>query len=80
MNNDPGFQYNSSHSGIRENDYVVLKLDYPLDFNNDVQPACLPSSNTYLGLNSTEEQCYTSGWGLIDSEGLFQKFKHNSFS
>ena len=50
----------------------------PLDFNEDVQPACLPPSKAYLGLGSTEEQCFTSGWGLINwTEGLFQTLKHN---
>jgi len=48
-----------------ENDFVIIKLDSALILNNDVQPACLPPSNTYLGLGSTEEQCFTSGWGVL---------------
>jgi trypsin len=48
-----------------ENDFVIFKLDSPLDFDNDVQPACLPPSTAYLDLTSTEEQCFTSGWGTL---------------
>ena len=55
-----------------DNDYIILKLDSPLDFNDDVQPACLPPSKSYLGLDSTEEQCFTSGWGAL-YYGLFLK-------
>ena len=58
-----------------ENDYVIFKLDIPLDFDDDVQPACLPPSTAYLDLTSTEEQCFTSGWGtLVQCE--FQELKH----
>ena len=55
-----------------ENDFVIIKLDSALILNNDVQPACLPPSNTYLGLGSTEEQCFTSGWGVLQPGDLFQ--------
>ena len=48
-----------------ENDYVILKLDSPLILNDDVQPACLPPSKDYLGLTESEEQCFTSGWGVL---------------
>jgi len=65
-NNNEGYQYNS---GTLENDFVIIKLDSPLTLNNDVQPACLPSSSTYLGVSSTEEQCFTSGWGTLSSGG-----------
>merc|ERR1711963_861782 len=43
--------------------------DSPLTLNNDVQPACLPSSTSYLDVSSTEESCYTSGWGTLSSGG-----------
>jgi len=65
-NNNAGFQYNS---GTLENDFVILKLDSPLTLNADVQPACLPSSASYLGVSSTEERCFTSGWGTLSSGG-----------
>jgi hypothetical protein len=48
-----------------ENDFVILKLGSPLKFNIDVQPACLPTSNNFLGLDDTEEMCFTSGWGKL---------------
>ena len=62
MNNNPGFQFNST---TFDNDFVILKLDSPLVFNADVQPACLPSSASYLDTSSTEERCFTSGWGTL---------------
>ena len=50
-----------------DNDFVILKLGSPLQFNNETQPACLPSSPGYLSLNSTEDRCFTSGWGQLQS-------------
>jgi trypsin len=64
-NNNPGFQYNS---GTLNNDFVILKLSDPLELNDNVKPACLPSSG-YLGVSSTEERCFTSGWGTLSSGG-----------
>ena len=66
-NTNSGFQYNP---GTLENDFVILKLDSPLTLNDDVKPACLPSSSAYLGVSSTEERCFTSGWGTL-SFGIF---------
>ena len=48
-----------------ENDFVILKLGSPLKFNINVQPACLPTSNSFLGLDDTEDMCFTSGWGRL---------------
>ena len=45
-----------------DNDFVIVKLNEPLELNENVQPACLPPSN-YLPEDSTENTCYTSGWG-----------------
>ena len=53
-----------------DNDFAILKLGSPLIFSNDVKPACLPSAN-YLGTSSTEERCFTSGWGTLSSGELF---------
>ena len=47
-----------------ENDWIILKLDSPLHLGENVQPACLPPSTSYLPLSSTKQQCWTSGWGL----------------
>ena len=32
---------------------------------DNVQAACLPSSASYMPANSTEERCFTSGWGSL---------------
>ena len=45
-------------------DFVIFKLDSPLEFNEDVQPACLPSSDFFPEYDSTVgDRCFTSGWG-----------------
>ena len=49
---------------------MILKLGSPLEFNQDVQPACLPPSANYLDINSSEDRCFTSGWGTL-SEGKY---------
>ena len=63
-NNDDGFEFNSQ---TFENDFVVLKLENPLELNENVQPACLPPTTDFLDVNSTEDQCFTSGWGTLES-------------
>merc|ERR1711997_266506 len=62
-NNDLPYNSNSLN-----NDWVIVKLDSPLELNNDVQPACLPSAD-YLPATATEERCFTSGWGTLSSGG-----------
>merc|ERR1712113_218903 len=47
----------------------ILKLSNPLELNDNVKPACLPSSADYLDVSSTEERCFTSGWGTLKSGG-----------
>ena len=47
------------------NDWSILKLSAPLELNADVFPACLPSSSDYLSTSSTEDRCFTSGWGTL---------------
>ena len=42
MNNN---QYNPS---TFENDFAILKLDSPLELNDDVKPACLPTSSELI--------------------------------
>ena len=63
-NNNEGFEYNDS---TLNNDFVILKLRDPLELNENVQPACLPSSSSYLDVLSTEDRCFTSGWGTLSS-------------
>ena len=67
LNTDIGFEYGDL---TKDNDFVILKLGSPLILNQDVKPACLPSSKDFLGLNSTEERCFTSGWGTLESGKL----------
>ena len=47
------------------NDWIILKLDSPLDFNEDVQPACLPSPN-WSPDQDPNNRCFTSGWGTLE--------------
>ena len=49
------------------NDWVIVKLDSPLELNEDVLPACLPDSIDYLPTTETEARCFTSGWGTLSS-------------
>merc|ERR1712088_1083019 len=65
-NTNAGQTYNPN---TLDNDFVILKLDSPLDFNADVHPACLPLSSAYLDVSSSEERCFTSGWGTLSSGG-----------
>ena len=55
------------NSGTLDNDWEILKLSSELELNDDVLPACLPSSADYLSTTSTEESCFTSGWGTLSS-------------
>jgi hypothetical protein len=54
-----------------ENDFVILKLGSPLKFNVNVQPACLPTSENFVSVDSTEDMCFTSGWGRLQYGKLF---------
>ena len=55
------------NSNSLDNDWEILKLSSELELNADVFPACLPSSADYLSTTSTEESCFTSGWGTLSS-------------
>ena len=52
------------------NDWIILKLDFPLDFNEDIQPACLPSPN-WSPDHDPNNRCFVSGWGTLESEGNY---------
>ena len=72
---------NPYNSGTLNNDWVILKLDSPLELNNDVQPACLPSSS-WMPENTAAvaERCFTSGWGTLSSGNyliIYQKANLN---
>ena len=49
------------------NDWIILKLDSPLNFNDDVQPACLPSPNWFPDKDFSS-RCFESGWGALEFE------------
>ena len=57
-----GFSYDYDISKLN-NDMVLLKLESALDFNTNVNAACLPQSNWNPG---PEKTCFTSGWGKLD--------------
>ena len=59
-------------SETTNNDWLIVKLDSPLLMGGDVHAACLPSPS-YLPANSTEERCFTSGWGSLSSGMLVMK-------
>ena len=64
-NTNEGFQYNAT---TINNDFVILKLESPLEFDNNVQPACLPDSDHFSWTQEeTFSQCFTSGWGSLSS-------------
>ena len=52
-------------------DIMLLKLAYPVDFNDAVSPVCLPS---LFQVFPAGKRCYTSGWGRLSS-----KPKHSCF-
>merc|ERR1712088_186047 len=62
---NPDLPYNSNSLN---NDWVIVKLDSPLELNDNIQPACLPSAD-YLSATATEARCFTSGWGTLSSGG-----------
>ena len=63
LNTSKGFKYDDM---TKYNDFIILKLGSSLIFNKEIQPACLPSSKDYLGSDSTEDRCFTSGWGTLE--------------
>ena len=60
-NQQSGFSYDPDT--YWKNDMVLLKLESALDFNTNVNAACLPQSNWNPG---PEKTCFTSGWGKLD--------------
>merc|ERR1711934_878441 len=54
------------NSGTIDNDYAILRLKNPVNFTNEVSPACLPAdlSVTYAGVLAT-----VTGWGTLSSGG-----------
>ena len=48
-------------------DVAIIKLSEDIDFNNHIQPACLPDSNTVY---EPGKRCFISGWGRT-GDGMF---------
>ena len=68
-NTNSTFEHKQNDKGpnININDFVLLKLDFSLDFNDDnIKPACLPNI-TDIGLDFTNDRCFASGWGTLQS-------------
>jgi len=64
----PGYNEND----ISYNDIALLKLETPLEFNNGIQPICLPKASQAWGADDT---FLLSGWGSLlgsdyDKHGL----------
>jgi hypothetical protein len=47
-----------------DNDFVILKLEDPLHYSNDVQPAHLPKKGQLEKIE--KDRCFVSGWGSLD--------------
>ena len=51
------------------NDIALLRLKKPLQFNEEVQPACLPNASLKERLYSDGAKTILSGWGELDPKG-----------
>jgi hypothetical protein len=47
-----------------DNDFVILKLEDPLHYSNDVQPAHLPKKGQLEKVDN--DRCFVSGWGSLE--------------
>ena len=63
----PKFSFSNQST---DNDIALLKLETELEFNERVQPACLPYGGPYasLGMESFNE-AFASGWGINEPGG-----------
>ena len=58
-------QFNNS---TISNDFAILKLDFSLDFNDEnIRPVRLPTTATDIPLDFTNDRCFASGWGTLQS-------------
>ena len=46
----------------------------PLEFNDNVQPACLPPSEDWSPDTDPDNQCFVSGWGKMNYFGDKQEY------
>ena len=64
----PNHKYNNPTSPFATrgtSDIMLLKLAYPVEFNDAVSPVCLPSLFQVLPAGKS---CYSSGWGQLSSK------------
>ena len=69
-NTNSTFEYKQNDPGpnVNINDFVLLKLDFSLDFNDDnIKPVRLPTTATDIPLDFTNDRCFASGWGTLKS-------------
>jgi len=52
----------SYRGGISPGDMVLMRLDSPLQYNNVVQPVCIPSQGEMQDV--TQRTCMLTGWGM----------------
>ena len=52
-------------SSTYNNDFIILKLESELTFNDDVQAACLPDAS--YSPEDSATTCFVSGWGTLES-------------
>lgn len=59
----PGYQ-----TTVIDNDIALIQLAEPVEFDDFVRPACLPSDSN---INEEEyySKCYATGWGRTDEYG-----------
>lgn len=58
------------HSGALYNDYAILILTTPIEYEQNVDVVCLAET----GVNFDESRCFASGWGkdIFGKEGRYQ--------
>ncbi|XP_042303513.1 transmembrane protease serine 12-like [Sceloporus undulatus] len=57
------FAYNQA---TYDNDIALFQLSKPIEYNDYIQPVCLPHSSLSL---SEETECYIAGWGMKKEKG-----------
>ncbi|KAM4807935.1 acrosin-like [Rhinophrynus dorsalis] len=50
----------------QRNDIALLRLDKPVEFNDFIEPACLPDKSAIL---KRMTDCYIAGWGVVKEGG-----------
>ncbi|KAJ8021024.1 Hyalin [Holothuria leucospilota] len=56
------------HSIVLDNDIALIQLTEPVEFDDFVSPACLPSDSNIIE-EEKYSKCYATGWGKTDEYG-----------